>query len=364
MCAAIVAGWIALATLVFSLNEGWPLAQSLFYAVDTGMSIGFGAVAEERTSTKLFTICHVLLGASAVGGAIALFAESVVADSSSIAVAEYSGAAMRAAFRRADADRSGTLSPAEFTLVLRGLGVDLPADELELQLRAFDENGDGQLTTEEFVAAVTPFLSDGSSVEEGIVRAVTRRGESALVRLARSARSSLLQHRVLVLWAAWIGAGAAWAAAVEGWDAVTALYFAVGGLATGGLQSPSLHPATGQLPDGSALFVAAYCLTGIPIFGMALGKFAGAFVSKMLAAKERKALHTPISPDEYEFAQQLFNSDGKVDLAEFMALELLRLGKVDVDMLRMIRAQFMRLDADRNGKLSREEVCREVCKAE
>lgn len=77
-CAAIIVAWIGAATFIFARNEGWPLAQSLFYAVDTGMSIGFGAVAEEKISTKAFTVLHVLLGASAVGGAIALFAESVV----------------------------------------------------------------------------------------------------------------------------------------------------------------------------------------------------------------------------------------------------------------------------------------------
>lgn len=81
VCVTIVTIWIGTATLIFARNEDWPLAQSLFYAVDTGMSIGFGAVSEKKLSTKLFTIVHVLLGASAVGGAIALFAESVVESS-------------------------------------------------------------------------------------------------------------------------------------------------------------------------------------------------------------------------------------------------------------------------------------------
>ena len=91
ICAAVVLCWISVATLVFSLNEGWPIAQSLFYAVDTGMSIGFGAVAENKASTKLFTILHVLLGASAVGGAIALFAEAMVAESLRVAAASTRG---------------------------------------------------------------------------------------------------------------------------------------------------------------------------------------------------------------------------------------------------------------------------------
>ena len=61
ICAAVVLCWISVATLVFSFNEKWPLAQSLFYAVDTGMSIGFGAVAETNRSgspeRRVMTIC-------------------------------------------------------------------------------------------------------------------------------------------------------------------------------------------------------------------------------------------------------------------------------------------------------------------
>ena len=60
LCAAIVLTWIGGATIFFSYNENWPMAQSLFYAVDTGLSIGFGAVAEEKLTSKLFTIFHVL----------------------------------------------------------------------------------------------------------------------------------------------------------------------------------------------------------------------------------------------------------------------------------------------------------------
>ena len=57
-------------------------------------------------------------------------------------------------------------------------------------------------------------------------------------------------------------------------------------------------------------------------------QFAGLFVEKLLAARERRLMEKPITTDEYEFAQQLFDSDGKIDLSEYMALELLRLGKV------------------------------------
>ena len=118
-CAGIVAAWLTLAASVFALSEGWTPAQAFFYAVDTGMSIGFGAVSERRLITKLFTIGHVLLGASCVGGAIALFAESAVNASPAIAAAQYSIASVNSAFSRADADGSGAISPLEFSGMTR-----------------------------------------------------------------------------------------------------------------------------------------------------------------------------------------------------------------------------------------------------
>ena len=49
----------------------------------------------------------------------------------------------------------------------------------------------------------------------------------------------LLAERVLVLWAIWVAAGTMWGMRVEGWDLATSVYFAVSGLATGGLQAPT-----------------------------------------------------------------------------------------------------------------------------
>ena len=47
---------------------------------------------------------------------------------------------------------------------------------------------------------------------------------------------------------------------------------------------------------------------------------------------------------------------GAQDLAEFMGLELLRLGKVDMGTLALLKSEFGRRDVDGDGKLSREEA--------
>jgi len=357
VCASIFIVWLAGATAVYSVAEGWSLAQSLFYAVDTGLSIGFGAFAEEKTSTKIFTICHVLLGASAAGGAIALFAESVVKNQGSMAALEYRKAALSAAFASADTSGDGEWCSQELDKALRSIGMRLSPDELKEAMGAFDHNEDGQIDHREFVEAMRPHLGDAASLEAALKAAVAHAGEKPLARMARQAWSVLVDQRVLVLWGVWIAVGAIWAVKCEGLDAVTGLYFAVGGLSTGGLQAPALT-AEGMLPDEAALFVALYALTGVPIFGFALGRFADAFVTRQLAAAERRALRRPISDDEFSFAEKLFpgGADDSVELAEFLALELIRLGKVDSDLLESIQREFARLDNNGDGSLTRAEV--------
>ena len=342
------------------------MAQSLFFAVDTGMSIGFGAVAEQRTVTKVFTIIHVLLGASAAGGALALFAEAVVADASSLASAELAGASLSAAFSRADTSGDGLLTRAELQAALAEVGVNLDGTALDEALAYFDDDGDGSISVDEFTTAVRPHIGNVGTVDiaSAIRTAVNLRTERGLSRAVRQITAAVAQHRVFALWALWIALGAAYGVFSEGWDLVTSIYFAVCGLSTGGLQAPSVRAPAGTLPPSSAIFVALYCLSGVPIFGFALSRFANLFVERHIASKEQRALASKLSPGDFELADALFSSggtgDGEVDLAEFLALELLRLGKVDLTTLSLLKAEFDRRDRNRNGRLSRAEATGEV----
>ena len=67
-------------------------------------------------------------------------------------------------------------------------------------------------------------------------------------------------------------------------------------------------------------------------------------------------MQRPITMEEFEFAQSLFQDDGKLDLSEFIALELLRLGKVEMATLNSIKSEFNRMDKNRDGKLTAQEV--------
>ena len=109
-----------------------------------------------------------LLGASACGGAIALFAESAVDGSNQIAATEYSQATLRAAFARADDDSSGVLSHEEFSAVLAQCGLHLTPSELAQAREVFDPDQDGDITIDEFMAALGPFVSSSIPVTDSI----------------------------------------------------------------------------------------------------------------------------------------------------------------------------------------------------
>jgi Ca2+-binding EF-hand superfamily protein len=354
--AVIVGVWLSIATVYYSRSERWPLAQSFFYAIDTGMSIGFGAVAEQRASTKLFTIGHVLLGASAVGGAIALFADSAISGAAAIASVEYARASVRAAFQRADSDGDNELSFAEFKATLSRCGIGaLPEAQMAATLALFDADASGTIGVDEFLAIVQPHIDSNTPVDQALKKALEARQRTPLARILRSVWVRCDKNRILVLWLLWLAAGTVWASYVEDMGVVNALYFAIGALATGGLMAPTLG-VTGTIPDSKALFVGLYCLTGIPIFAMALGRFANVLIGRHLAAREQASLSKPISEDEFEFASQLITNDGSIDLAEFIVLELYRTGKLDEASIGAIKAEFQRLDTDSDGTIRQSEI--------
>ena len=139
------------------------------------------------------------------------------------------------------------------------------------------------------------------------------------------------------------------------------LYFAVSALSTGGLQSNNLDPDTGNLTGkgGNALvslFVGVYVMTGVPIFGVALGQFAGFFVDSYVARKEEEAMTRLLTQGEFDFVKSLGSDDGEVDFGEFLALELLRLNKIDQESLATAKREFDLRDADGSGTITWDEI--------
>jgi hypothetical protein len=130
-------------------------------------------------------------------------------------------------------------------------------------------------------------------------------------------------------------------------------------LATGGLTGPEVN-AQGILPTEPALFCGFFCLFGIPLFALTLGHFARVLVEGYIVAVEEKAViksvYQPLIVTEFEYAKNLCSSDGDIHLSDFLVLQLLRQGKIDIRLVKLIKAQFDALDTDGSGRITFDEA--------
>ncbi|MBL0884976.1 potassium channel family protein [Myceligenerans indicum] len=52
---------LAIATVFYRMAEGWPILDSLYFSVVTGLTIGYGDLVPTRPISKIFTVLYALL---------------------------------------------------------------------------------------------------------------------------------------------------------------------------------------------------------------------------------------------------------------------------------------------------------------
>ena len=419
-CICIVFVWMATGTLFYSWLNEWPIPQSFFYAVDAGMSIGFCTdVYEVKLISKAFTIIYILLGASVVGGALALFIQDAVEGVTSPAIQEYEILLEKEVFDAADVSRTGVLSYEEFrSLILSSStttsnraftsngasrsGIiqqqnqdqqqqqqqqhdhQLTEDDIQILWKKFDKLKDGVIHFEEFVGTYRGIgqLIDSLKTQQQEQRQLHGKHRSTgknnnsnnhqpsyifvpLVGLCRRYIMQLrlflskcwkLEHRIYFVFCLWIGMGITWGIVRQKWDPITATHFAISALATGGLTGPAVN-SYGILEAEPAIFCGIFCLFGIPLFALTLGHFARVLVSNHINAMERVALTKPLTQTEYNLAKHLTTpNDNEVHLSDFIVLQLLRQGRISEDTIHTLKDNFDLLDDNNTGTLSLEQA--------
>ena len=392
-CMGIVFVWITSGTLFYSWLNEWPIPQSFFYAVDAGMSIGFCTdVHEIKLISKAFTIIYILLGASVVGGALALFIQDAVEGISMPSTKEYQLLLERDAFNNADVSHTGSLSYDEFrSLILSTVSATsssktsstrtspsstltsnqfLTEEDIQHLWKKFDRLKDGVIHFEEFVGTYRGIgqLIDSLKKQQqeqqqqqqqhhyvsvpimGVVRRYFMQLKLFLMKLWR------IEHRIYVMFCLWVSSGILWGITRQKWDPITATHFAISALATGGLTAPSVN-SNGILEPEPAIFCGVFCLLGIPLFALTLGHFARVLVSHHINAMERKALTRPLTRAEFDLAKHLTTPrDSLVHLSDFIVLQLLRQGRISEDTIRVLKQNFDLLDVNNKGSLTLEEA--------
>ena len=60
--AIVLAAWITLGTLVYSLNEGWGVVESFYFSVMTLTTIGYGDFSPTDSAMQIYTVVYAVLG--------------------------------------------------------------------------------------------------------------------------------------------------------------------------------------------------------------------------------------------------------------------------------------------------------------
>ncbi|KAL7552771.1 hypothetical protein ACHAWF_018596 [Thalassiosira exigua] len=328
------------------------------------MSIGFCTDVEEtKVASRAFTIVHILLGASCVGGALVLMVQSALEGVSRSSSAVYRLILEKDSLKKTflgenpqqlwispknwvSRKEKGVISYEEFREALKDNGLVLTEKEFQRVCSFYDRNQEGCIRYE--------FFSDHF---QGIHRILpTSRFMHHRHFLSRTFAQPLdfmmdlftnENKRIYIIFVLWIFLGITWGIVDQGWDIITATHFAVSALATGGLTAPPVNE-DGILPAGAAWFCGLYCLFGIPLMALTLGIFARLLVEGYVVEEELAAIAHPLSLSECRFASKsLCSTDKAIHLSDFIVLQLMRQGKLNLDSFEFMKRQYQSLDQSR-----------------
>ncbi|CAL1151810.1 unnamed protein product [Cladocopium goreaui] len=358
LIALAVVLWVFVGTIVYFLVEncpdpsknicGWTFGQSFYYSVQTGLSIGFGLLSETNDISRAYSVLHILMGSSVIAGCLSWFATVTLdrhvkaSDNTERELARFAHACHVDGYEG-------------FTVVqLRDLLAKYPQYAADLVYKLEKDHQKVTEFTEKYVPAkdwerknMAIQLLHRAQSELGFMTATDRASIDDILKLhkesgsiLRIAKAKVQENWSAILtwsaWVVWIGLGAAVSAATCKWSWVEGIYFAVAACSTAGLQ------AVCEASDDYVVLTGIYCLFGVPIFALALGRVAGILVDKHMEKQNHLKMTERITSAEMVFAEHILGHppDAKIDSSEFLQIQLLRTGKVDRDTLEEIRSDF------------------------
>jgi len=347
----------------------WTFAQSFYFSVQTGLSIGFGLLSESQNISKLYSCVHILAGSSVISGALALFAQLALARHTSFQSKEEKLLAEASEKLHADGYKGFTLSQ------LRGLMVTYPhyanaiirktykdhvaARQMITEFKAADHQR-RQAMADEILHVSVQVVEQFKCANVLTIRDIEEIDQATAPCTSRIKRAMGKHFNFILACTAfivWIVIGLLFSVYADGNDFVTGLYYAVSTLSTAGMVAVKTVESQAHV-----LFTAFYALIGVPIYGLFLGMFANLLIDGYYKQQVQDTLKEKFNRAELEFLDHIADNDQQPDVnfAEFVEFQLLRLGKVDRDLIESIRKQFRNLDTDGSGRVRKAEFLHQV----
>ena len=306
---------------------------------------------------------YILLGASCVGGALALFIQDMMEGIDGMKNGQFELLLANDALQRADTEGKGRLTYQQFRGLLEewtgpGSNYNLPTDGNYIDLcRKFDPRESGFIEFKSFLRQFRDLdgllrTSVGPCRKNQFVRMMSEMGKWVKQQCSGS-------NRIFITFLVWVLLGISWGKIDQQWDTITATHFAISALATGGLTAPPVD-SNGILPANAAIFCGVYCLFGIPLMALTFAHFARLLVEGHVLSEVKSQIDKPLDLTEFELAKNLCTEDSVIHLSDFIVLQLLRQGKISRQMVNLIKAKFERLDTNSSGVLSLDQATSRV----
>ena len=136
--------------------------------------------------------------------------------------------------------------------------------------------------------------------------------------------------------------------AEDRWGFSTGLLFAVSSMSTGGLVSPSID-------DSSMRFAGFFSLFGVMAYAFTIGAAVDYFVGHETKRMFGEKVHT-ISAADIAIVKEVADENNEISESEFLKIQFLKMGKVDVEDIKIVEDRWMDIDVDGGGKVSMDEI--------
>jgi len=312
--------WLGSAIIFYSYHDGFRWWQAFYYAVQAGFSVGFGALTEGNDLSRLFTIFVTLCGSSLIVSGISFILKKGMGN------LNLYRRSVEACFTAADKDGTGELTLCEFHAFLLGNGYLVSTREAKKLFKKIDIHKTGAITKSEWLEYYNNYGGRGS--------------------FAKQFYTFLDSWMMTFVFFMWTAIGAAYGVFYEKWSIITGFYYSVTACSTGGLMAPS-NTKTGLL------FTGFFCLIGIPLYAIALSEIANFIVDRMLRSQAKEACMDASYKVTFNYADYIrhLGPEKNLDWPHFLQLELIRLGRIDKELLDKLRLRFNTLDTANKGVL-------------
>lgn len=209
-----------------------------------------------------------------------------------------------------------------------------------------------------YAAAMGAFIS--SSLEDAVAR-------SRAAYAADSIISAWSPRRLIGLASLlWLLIGCAYGVLYEGLDSGDALFFALGTFSASGSPPPICLPKDrpGDCALGAArtAFVTAYVCVGVPLFQALLSSLSFSLINDALTKRELEQMVQPLCQEDLRFALAIHKGgkagEGRIDLSDFILMELLRIRRVSMQDVEEIKELFSLIDRNGDGEVDVAELAR------